>query len=87
GPASGFSKVSRRQGGTLSSRYRSNGYAHSRLEKGEQQKKRRFSFLKQAPFFLSEQHYAEAGLFVRLIYLDASTTPVWRLLRFLAALY
>ncbi len=30
GPASGFSKVTRRQGATLSGRYRSNGYTHQK---------------------------------------------------------
>ena len=56
GPASGLFESDPPLGGTLSRRYRSNGYTHQNkyLKKP---KKRRFPFLKEAPFFLSEQHH------------------------------
>ena len=50
GPASGLFESDPPLGGTLSRRYRSNGYTHQNkyLKKP---KKRRFPFLKEAPFF------------------------------------
>ena len=46
-----FSKVTRRQGETLSSRYRSNGYTHKKTTRKTEPKKRHFPFLKRSAVF------------------------------------
>ena len=59
-----FSKVTRRQGGTLSRRHRSNGYTHHPIPKKslKKAKKRRFPFLKKHRFLVTNTKH-KAGLF------------------------
>ena len=57
----GFSKVTSCKSGTLSRRYRSNGYAHHLIQK-KAQKKRRVPFLKKHRFLVTNTPH-KAGLF------------------------